>query len=442
MGLIFFGPSLIVNAASHLSEGRVNLKRVEVSPKLKITAASVDFAFPIGGRRQGLSGVSTGLAFDWRIKNGLELVGTIGPSSLSGYGTLSAAKFKLKPTSFFDWNILTSQIAFKQFIGFNVEIPQGNLTAVLNRSETTINDIKLFIPKIQGEFGHAFFEADVLGVNLDTYAIGRSIKKQEVKLKYNLQKLHFPEISFGASLFEGDINFFNGGVDFDASAADAYFAQHKLKAKSLSLSTQQSLLTEVFDGVWLFSISEIELKSPWIEIEEYSGHLTYTPSGISHVGRAVVSKLELETDKYFIGQIDSGIIDVEAVSHTLPSGLSMEVNGLLGLKKDKDFSASVSLKASTSEPNLLGCIGKKCKVTAAAADYHISVLGASLKGSLKCRRTDCFKGPEHHTLETDNTMVFFNALSTTGILSPVALPIAYWAISSGQVVGDGHVLKF
>ena len=442
MGLIFFGPPLIVSATTHFSEGRVNLTRVKISPKLKITAGSVDFALPVAVRRQDLSGVSRALTLDWRIKNGLEFVGTIGPSRLDGYGTLSAAKFKLKPTSFFDWSNLILQIDFQKFIGFNLEMPQGDFTGVFNKSEATLSDMKITIPKIQGEVGHTFFEAEAFSVKLDAYAFGRSLKAQELELKYNLQKLHFPEGSFGASLFEGDIDFSNGDIIFDASASDAYFAKQKLTAKSLSLSTRQSLLTDVFDGAWLFSISEIELKFPWIEIEEYGGHLTFTPLGISHTGRAVISKLELETDKYFIGQIDNGTIDVEAVSRVLPSGLNMEVNGLLNLKKEKDFSASASLKVLTSEPNLLGCIGKKCEVTAAAADYHISVLGASLKGSLKCRRNDCFKGPEHHALETDNTAVFFNSLSTTGILSPVALPMAYWAISSGQVAGDGHILKF
>ena len=66
----------------------------------------------------------------------------------------------------------------------------------------------------------------------------------------------------------------------------------------------------------------------------------------------------------------------------------------------------------------------------------------SSPATLKCEKTGCFGRPSRHVLQIDDTNRFFKALSNSGILSPLIIPIAYLAISGGQAVGDGHILNF
>jgi hypothetical protein len=114
----------------------------------------------------------------------------------------------------------------------------------------------------------------------------------------------------------------------------------------------------------------------------------------------------------------------------------------LSLEGVDDFNASVSVESSLPEVDIFDCFEAKCGVEFLEAKYDIFVSDFALNGTLKCSEIDCLNRPITHVVQTDNTNEFFQALSEIGILSPLSLPIAYMAVSGGEVVGDGHVLNF
>ena len=441
-GAILLGPFLITKAAYYLSDGSVNLTRVEVSPKLKISAVAVGFEFPQGNGGEFLVGTARALSIGWKTKNGFGLIGHTGQSNLKDYGTLSSTNFTLQPTSIFDWSEVSVKLKFEQLGGANFELLRGDFKGKFTNSFKELKDAELVVPKILGEVEGVSFEFDSIKAKMDLYRTDQPLIKQKSEITFSSQNIILLDGIFEGSRVEGDLRLLNGYAVIEVSTTNAQLTNQKLTAGSLTLVSRQSISTNAFNGAWEFSASAIELKDPAINIENYSGDLTLTPSGVAHTGSATISGLELKTNQYFIGQIENAMVDIVISSRVLPSRAILEGQAVLTLKELDDFRASVSIASSLSTSNILECFSQKCELGGLAADYQITASNDSLIGSLKCKKADCLNRPTQHVIQTDNTNRFFQTLSSFGILSPLALPIAFTLISNGEVVGNGHVLNF
>lgn len=442
VGVIFLGPLFIGYAVGYFSEGRINLTRVEVTPDLKINAAAVDFSLPYVGGMANLGGVFRAVSIDWKIENGFELIVAVGASSLKEHGTLSSLDFSLKPASIADWSEVDLQLYFGQLSGANFDLERGGLTGKLVNRFQDLNNVEFTLSKTDGKFGATSFEVAELVGTLDHYKLNQPLINQNTKMTYTFQTFKIPEGGFESSITEGDLKLSNGQAVFKVLLADPQLTGQDLKAKSLMLSSKQSLSTNSFEGAWEFSASEIKLRSPAIKIKKYSGDFEFSPSRFLHTGKAYISNLDLKNGQYFIGKIEKGILDIDLSSRVVDARTEVNGRAVLSLNEVVDFSASGSIDFSLFEINILECIFRQCELRSLEADYHIATADASLFGNLKCEKNDCFKRPTQHVLQTDNTNKFFQAISNVGILSPFSIPIAYLAISSGEVVGDGHVLNF
>ena len=442
MGAIFFGPSLISTAASYFSEGKISLTRVTVSPKLKISAAVVDFSIPLDDKNTNLHGEARALLVGWKIENGFALIGNIGPSNLIQIGSFESASFKLEPNSLFDWSEVDVQFEFEQVVGTSFDVSNGYLNGNLINYFNSLEDFEVVFLDLHGNVENAVFGAERSVLTLDRFDLGQPLVEQTSDITFGLQKVLFPESSFESSLVQGEIELLNGEANFKVEVSDAKLSKQKIKVKSLNASVRRFLSADTIDRDWIFSVSEIEVDSPRISIKEYSGNITTSPLQIVHTGRAIISELELKNDQYFFGKIESGIVDIDLVSRILPSKLEVDGRGSLTLKKVDDFSAKVSVEAALTDKGFLRCFDQKCDLGTLGISYDITTSGFSLSGDLKCEMANCFNRPKHHTVKTDNTNEFFQSIAKTGILSPLALPVAFMAISSGEIVGDGHVLKF
>ena len=441
-GAIFLGPALIVNATSYFSEGRVNLTRVEVSPKLKISAAVVDFVLPELIDGVELDGVSRALTIDWKIGKEFELIGNIGPSTLSKNVNLSSINFTLKPNSMLDWSKVNFQIEFEQLVGADFKLTRGNFSGKVIETFHVLKDVEMAILKVRGKMMSSLFESTSLTATLDHYKVNQPLRRQNSELTYKFDNFAFPVSTFESSLFEGDIKISDGVVVASASITDAQIKSQNLKAKSLRLLTTHSLPYSASKGLWEFTISEIEREDPLMKISSYIGQLAPSPSGIFHSGRAIISRLDLQNDKFFVGQVENGVLDVKLSSRVSPSRTDVLGQAVLTLGGVDDFSVSASIKSAMPKIELMNCFDQECRLRDLEVDYQILASGSSLIGSLRCEEADCYNPSAHHELQTDNTNRFFQALSGFGILSPLSLPIAFMAISSGEAVGNGHKLKF
>lgn len=439
---IFFGPSLITSVTSYLSGGKVNLTRVKVSPNLKISSSVVDIILPFSAGGRDLSSTSRAFSINWEIENGFEIVGNIGPSKLQKYGTLASADFRLKPISLFDWSEIYLQLELKQLKGPGFQFLRGDFNGTFTEAFQNLKDAELEISKVHGEVLSKISKADSLSFTLDLYKIAEPLIQQNSQLTYRFQNFLMPEIAFDLSELHGGIKLSEGEGSFSLSATEARLGEKFLKAESITLSSRSLPPFNYLKSSWDFSISEVVSQNPAVVIKNYSGSVTPTSLGVSHSGKAVISRLELEVDQYVLGEIEDAIFDVDISSNVLTSEASIKGRGALTLNQVEDFSATFSFEALLPEVNISECFDRTCKISDLEADYRIKSSGSSLEGNLKCDKTDCLSGAAQHVMQTDNTNKFFQGLLNANILNSISMPIAYFAISGGEVVGEGHVLNF
>ena len=442
LGAIFFGPVLVRNAISYFSEGRIELTRVEVTPMLKISADVVDFVLPSVAGGKDLKGASRASSIDWKIKGGFEIIGFIGPSSLKDRGTIGSVNFIIKPISMIDWSEADIKLDFENLTGGDLDVLRGTFAGKITESFKVLRNVELVFAKALAKVGNNPFQADALSVSVDLYTIGQPLTLQNLNTNLNAEKFVFPKFGLEGSSVKVGSNLSGGVLDYKVLVSDVSLDQYKLKAKSMVLSSSHSLSKSAFFSAGEFVVSDIVSKALALKIENYSGNFKIAPAGISHNGKVIISALELKTDQYFIGQIENGILDVTLTSVVMPRKVNLKGQMRLSLEGVDDFNASVSAESSLLAVNIFDCFGRKCDVEFLEAKYGTVVSDFALNGNLKCRKIDCLKRPLLHVLQTDNTNKFFQALSEINILSPLSLPIAFLAVSSGEVVGDGHVLNF
>ena len=334
------------------------------------------------------------------------------------------------------------ELDFKQLEGATFEVDRGEFTGNLVNRLHDLQDFELDAPTVRGELFGTAFEASDLNIKIDQQKLLYPFRKQNSHVVYSLQKLNVPQLSSESSKIEGTFKVLNGDATLDISATDFQFGPQQIRAKSVKGFFEKSLSAGASGESLKFSVSGIEHKAMDTQIENYSGNLSVSPAGFSHTGRAVISKLELKTDQYFIGQIDSGNFDIVLKGNTFPSRMDIFGQGILTLEETPDFSFVISVETAVLAADILNCFKQGCPFGELEADYRMSASGSSLTGNAKCEHADCLNLNTHHVLQTDNTNKFFQAVANMGIFSPLALPLAYMAVSNGEVAGDGHILNF
>ena len=389
-----------------------------------------------------LSGTSRAISIGWRIENGFELVGKIGPSDLQNYGTISSIDFSLKPKSILDWREASLQLELKNFDGLKIKFSNGDLSGLFTESFQKFTDAKLTLFDIYGEVFSEKFSADVLSLKLTNYDTSQPLVQQNSLLKFGLQKVLIPQVTLSLAKVSGDIGFSGKTILFNLFATEANFGEDLLEASSLNLSSKNLSPLNFFNSSWDFSIFEMRSRHPDIYIKNYSGNLTSTPSGFSHAGNALISSLELKSDQYVLGKIENAVLDVDISGKRSSSRMDVEGRAELIIEQVDDFNASVSFVSPLFGVDVQDCFDLKCEVGDLEINYNIDASGSALTGTSRCQGAACFRGVMKHVLKTDNTDKFFEGLLSLNILSPLSFPMAYFAILGGKALGDGHLLKF
>ena len=67
---------------------------------------------------------------------------------------------------------------------------------------------------------------------------------------------------------------------------------------------------------------------------------------------------------------------------------------------------------------------------------------SALRGESDCKNQNCRDGIFSHSIKTEDTQEFFDGLSLTKVFNPFILALLYGSFSSGNKIGNGHVLEF
>ena len=147
---IVLGPALITRALNVIFAGSFEINRLDVSPKLEITASFVKFDMPAYEGSIPLRGIVRGVDLSWRMADAFTLTATLGPSHVEGAGALEAATIKFTPRGLLDWNSAELVAKFSSLTVDNATSGEVNITAGLSdnlgslkTARITAQDVKI-----------------------------------------------------------------------------------------------------------------------------------------------------------------------------------------------------------------------------------------------------------------------------------------------------------
>ena len=120
-GVLIFGPKLIKLALDQIAPGAINVQRLQISPKLEVSASMVEFSAPRSSNID-LTGSVRGLRVDWSFEDALQFRVELGPTQVNGRGSIASANLLIVPKKILSWSDLSldgqvSELKIKQSSG-------------------------------------------------------------------------------------------------------------------------------------------------------------------------------------------------------------------------------------------------------------------------------------------------------------------------------------
>ena len=432
-GAIVFGPAIITRAISATLGGSVEIRRLDVSPKLQVTASVIEFELDTP-QNTPVRGVARGLDLSWEFKDKFAIIAKVGPIRVEDIGSVKSTDIKLTPASFFDWSFAEIEGALSAVNYELIDIEAVTLEAVfrdtfnvLKTADVTLNNVIVDMMDMR---------AEALAFEIGEVEISTAILDQVIP--FALSGLHPIENDFwSVDGFAAKGKIQDGVLEFDAAADRVEFMSGDVLIDEISMSSKYDPVTKRFGPQAQLAATRITAQNPEARITGYTGEIRVNDRSVMQTGRMTVESLALNLGATFL----AGIVD---------AGLQYEVSLLTDM--DREFSVSAGAKLQISPDLLVSSVLDTtisplnlpdcCTLRDSSVQYLIEVPGAKLSGASSCDDGLCQIDRMRHSLKTDDTDTFFQKLAEEKVLSPLVLPLAYYAMREGISNGSGHSLNF
>jgi hypothetical protein len=181
--------------------------------------------------------------------------------------------------------------------------------------------------------------------------------------------------------------------------------------------------------------------SAGMKIVDYSGEIHFGDSELLMTGTMNIESLVLKSGATFLGKISDVALQYEgSLLKKSDNEHPLTVDAKLHVSDNLQIVAS--LDASLIASDLAKCIAKNCAIVNSSIRYLVELPSANLTGESYCEAGFCLPAQMRHSVTTDNTAVFFAELSEERVLSPLIIPLAYYAVRGSSPIGLGHRLDF
>ncbi|MDA8542627.1 hypothetical protein N9K64_02395 [Rhodobacteraceae bacterium] len=435
---IVLGPALISRALNATFAGSLEVNRLNVSPKLKITASFLKFDNLGNMDSIPLRGIVRGIDLSWKIADGFKLIAKLGPSRIEGVGALEAATVTFTPRGLFDWNSAELVATLSSLTVGHAIVEQVTVTAGLSDNFGSLERAVMTGMSVKNESVDISAEEFILSFsNLD---LRRSIEKQDIS--FNLDIL---DSLIGVAGHAQGVNLSGvlrgPSVVFDISVDKATSPEFEVVINGMSASSRYDLWSKHLGPTARISAARITAESANVNIVDYSGEIHLFEDRILTNGTMTIESLVLKSGANFIAKI---------------SDAKSQYKGRLQKKTDKEYPFNVDVKlqvtddlrvvsslgASLMASDLTSCLAENCAITDGSIRYLVELPSAKLTGESHCAVEICLFDQMRHSVTTDNTDVFFAELAEERVFSPFAIPLAYYAVRGALPIGFGHKLDF
>ena len=435
---IIFGPSLISFAIKRAFKDSIEVGRLEVSPKLEVTASFLKFDIAGIEGSGPIRGLVRGADFSWQIDNGFALVATFGPSRVEGFGGVQEIWLKFAPRGLFDWNsaeldgILSSveygQVTASQ-VKFSAELADN--TRILKSASVYANTVN---------FNSATLSTDQLTLSIADVDLRTRFDRQAIPFGLKMPgSLTGAEGRVDGLVISGEV--LGHGLSFDMLADRLHIDKSQITAEEISMSSTYNFASKQFGPEVKIEASQLLAETPEIKVLDYEGSIKFNNNNILHSGSMNIDTLLVENDVTYIAKISDATLQYD-MSMPAISKIEYPINlsAMLEVTDNLGISAEVNLRLLTSD--LKTCIFENCPIIKSAAHYIVRVPNAKLSGRSYCEDEFCSINQMVHSVSTDNTEVFFRRLAEEKVVSPLVLPVAYYAMTRSEPSGSGHRLDF
>lgn len=444
---IFLGPTIIVAALDRFAPGRVEIERLEVSPRLDVSASMVAFTVP-DGRGADVDGFLRGVRLSWALDKGFAVTLDVGPSQVQGVGAVSALTTILRPTSVTNWKDASITASVEdlriEYPSWQMKSEKGSASARLSPSQSSLSDLMLRLNQSDFALPLGSGRAETASLQVDRYDLKRAPLTQN--LTYEL------ELAQGASFNGSEVSLLSaaGTLDgelltFDGRATGVSVLPYKVDANEARLSGSYALNRGAFGPELRLQAEAISVPQADAKFASVSGTVQI-PEGANETasfnGRARLERAGISAGTFFIGELEGGEIDLFGETAPRENGLTQGVSVRLGYSTPRKIKATLSSDLDLQTPSLLECVERDCEASRVSANYAISVDGESIKGLSACSGPICGAAQFEHRISTEDTNAFFQNLMGVSGLNPLLIQILYAEIRRGVASGSGHILEF
>jgi hypothetical protein len=443
LSLILFGSNIVRGLATFYYGEDLKLYQVRVTPKLEVAISRLEFDLNRSVPESELKGHLKDIKFSWDFTGGkIGLLSSAKLLKIDDFFTLREPKMHLNNNDFFSLKNIFLHGNFDSFSMKQIDAGPGTISMELMNVGSEIKNIRI----------------DLLSPNLLTLAAPISTDKIWVEIdKYEpLVPYENQASAFSASItnFSAD----DGLLNIPQTEVSGMFNGIKLTlntrsghvnstSKNFELSDVHTEIEYQFPGSTSNSkmdvkINRINYYKNKILVKDYNATITIKGDQVRHLGRALATKITMEHDKWFLGELTDTLLELDVVLSSATGSASFDAELNANLLDQSQYKFSVNAYGDAN--NLL--IGK-CSVTPCIPqklEIHgtVSTPRSQLRGELICGSDNCSVASSKRTLMTQHTLNFFEDLQKLEMFNPLLIPIALYNVTNGISKGDGHILKF
>jgi len=444
-GVLIFGPKLIKLALDQIAPGAINVQRLQISPKLEVSASMVEFSAPRSSNID-LTGSVRGLRVDWSFEDALQFRVELGPTQVNGRGSVSSANLLIVPKKFFSWSDLSIDGQVSE-LRINQSSDELSSTSVQFSGQIDLKTKRFDNPSFK--LNDVAFEtvmgsvsAPNISVSSDNLMLSEPLSSQNLSYRATLED-GFDRGATKVGKTEISGTFGDEIVQFAAEVAEVSDDYLQLEAGTLSLVGRYDLRQGSLGQETKVSAAEISLNKPKVKLTSYRGALENLGDG--HVSWSSVAHLEsaeLSTDSLFIGKFEGGALKIDSAFVPKPVAGKTGLNVAFAYDAEVDFKLTSEARLDVDTLDLTHCTDLTCTASHVAASVAIDLAGEQLSGESRCTSAGCGANDFKHRVTTSDTDAFFSKLMDLRLLNPLVLQMLYAQIRSGTPVSAGHVLEF
>jgi hypothetical protein len=435
---IVLGPALISQALNATFEGSVEVRRLDVSPKLKITASFIKFDILGSKGSIPLEGFVRGVDLSWQIEDGLTLTAKLGPSRIEGVGALEAATIKVIPKGLFDWNSAELVATLSSLKVGHAIADKVHITAGLSDNLGSLKTAAMTAQGIKNE--RVDIRAEKFILSFSDLDLTSPIEQQVIPFNLDISGSltgaagHAHGVNLSGELRSPD-------VAFDISVEKANFDDFEVAVDKFSASSTYNLVSMQLGPASSVSVARITAERARLNIVDHSGEIRFVENQILTTGNMIIESLELKSGATFLANVSDATLQYEgSIQTNADEEHPLTVDAKIHVTDDLKIVSS--LEASLIASDLVRCITKNCAVVSSSISYLVELPSANLTGKSYCEVGLCLPDQMRHSLKTDNTDVFFAELAEERVFSPLMIPLAYYAMRGSSPIGLGHSLDF